>query len=68
MVRARNADPRRATQSAIDRLAVAKARSRTTEVEQNSAEVVEHVEPPARRSYIEPLPVLEPPSQSGVSW
>ncbi|MCA0306335.1 MAG: relaxase domain-containing protein [Actinobacteria bacterium] len=68
MVSARNADPRRATEDALARVAAAKERSGATQLEHDHVEVVERVEPLARRGSVEPLPPLEPPGQPGVSW
>ncbi len=68
MVSARNADPRRATENALARPAAAKERLGATQIDRDDVEVVELVEPLARRGYVEPLPVLDPPSQPGVAW
>ena len=68
MVQARNANPRKATQVATDQIATTKDRLTAIKTEHGEAEVIESVDPTARRTRPEPLPTLEPPRQHGVSW
>jgi DNA primase catalytic core len=68
IVTARNADPRKATQAGLDQLAATKNRLTATTNETAAAEVIEHIDPPARTMRPEPLPALDPPRPSGISW
>ncbi len=68
MVKARNADPRKATQAATDHVGETKDRLSAVKNTHAAANVVEHVDPPARRNRPEPLPHVEPQHQQGVSW
>ncbi|MCC6498499.1 MAG: relaxase domain-containing protein [Propionibacteriaceae bacterium] len=67
MVKARNADPRKATQAATDQIAETKERL-ATRSQQRAVEVFERVETPTHRNQSEPLPTFDPPDQHGISW
>jgi DNA primase len=68
MVRARNADPRKATQAATDQITETKDRLTAIKNERAAVEVFERVETPPRQGQPEPLPTFDPPSQHGISW
>ena len=68
VARARNTDPRKATQAATDQIAAVKNRLTATRDEHATAEVIEQINPTARRDRPGPLPTLEPPRQHGISW
>jgi DNA primase catalytic core len=68
MVRARNADPRKATQAETDQITETKDRLTAVRNEQVAAEVFEHIETPNHRHQPEPLPTMDPPGQHGISW
>jgi DNA primase catalytic core len=68
MARARNAEPRKATQAATDQVAAVKDRLATVRNEHDAANMVDYIEPAALRNQPEPIPTLEPPRQNGVSW
>ena len=68
IVKARNADPRKATQAGIDQVAQTKDRLTVIQNGETAAELVEHIEPLARNPRPEPLPTLDPPRPSGISW
>jgi DNA primase catalytic core len=68
MVRARNADPRRATQLATDQ--VSEVKDRLTAIQDRNAadRLPPSVEPsPVRRRQVEPIPALDPPRPRGIS-
>jgi DNA primase catalytic core len=68
MVRARNADFRKATQAATDQIAQTKDRLTAIKNEQAAVGVFERVETPPRQGQPEALPTFDPPSQHGISW
>ena len=68
MVRARNADPRKATQAATDQITETKNHLTALNGEQVAAEVFEHVETRTHSHDPEPLPTFDPPRQHGISW
>jgi len=68
MVRARNADPRKATQAATDQITPTKDRLTAARNEQPAVEVFERIETPTQRNQPEQLPTFDPPGQHGISW
>ena len=69
MVKARNADPRKATQAATDRVPDVKGRLTAIKNEQAGEALVEGIETPPHRGQPEPLPSLDSPNPNpGVSW
>jgi DNA primase catalytic core len=68
MVKARNADTRKATQVATDHVTQTKDRPSAIKGEQIAVEVFERVETPTYPNQSEPLPTFDPPDQHGISW
>jgi len=68
MVKARNADPRKATQAATDQISETKDRLTATRNELPAEEVFERIDAPTHRNQTEPIPAFDPPSQHGISW
>ena len=68
MVKARNADPRKATQAATDQITPARDRLTDIKRERVAVDEFERIDPPTHRNQPEPLPTFDPPDQHGISW
>jgi DNA primase catalytic core len=67
MVRARNADPRRATQLATGQVSETKERLTAVQNRQAASQLSTTPEPQPARPRVEPVPALDPPRPPGVS-
>lgn len=68
MVKARNADPRKATQAATDQITPARDRLTDIKRERVAVDEFERIDTPTHRNQPEPLPTFDPPDQHGISW